>query len=186
MTASGRLGRLDARACRFARSLPHREPADKALAALSRATDHAAAWLVLGALGALADRPRRRAWLTAALTVASAEHASTILKRATARPRPDLAGLPPLAPTPSPLSLPSSHTACAVAAAMTFGELLPPAGLWGLAALTAASRPYLGVHYPSDVLAGAALGCAVGRLGRRALRAGAVSRPPARDPAAPR
>lgn len=184
MTASGRLGSLDTQACRLARSLPHSEPVDRALAVLSRATDHAAAWLVLGAVGALADRPRRRAWLAATLTVASAEHASTVLKRVTARPRPDLPGLPPLAPTPSPLSLPSSHTACAVAAALAFGELLPPGGLWGLAALTAASRPYLGVHYPSDVLAGAALGCAVGRLGRRAMRADPVTRPRVRGPAA--
>jgi decaprenylphosphoryl-5-phosphoribose phosphatase len=39
-------------------------------------------------------------------------------------------------------------------------------GLLGAAAAMALSRPYLGVHYPSDVAAGAALGTAIGSFGR--------------------
>ena len=38
---------------------------------------------------------------------------------------------------------------------------LAPA-VFGLAALMALTRPYLGMHYPSDVLAGALLGTAFG------------------------
>ena len=36
--------------------------------------------------------------------------------------------------------------------------------LFALAALIAIGRPYLGMHYPSDVLAGAVLGVALGLL----------------------
>ena len=42
---------------------------------------------------------------------------------------------------------------------------LPPAPLYALAGAMALSRPYLGVHYPSDIVAGALLGDAVARLG---------------------
>jgi undecaprenyl-diphosphatase len=35
---------------------------------------------------------------------------------------------------------------------------------YGLAAAVCVGRPYLGMHYPSDVLAGAVLGYAIGRL----------------------
>ena len=38
----------------------------------------------------------------------------------------------------------------------------PP--LYGLAAAICLTRPYLGMHYPSDVLGGAAIGLAIGRL----------------------
>ncbi len=41
------------------------------------------------------------------------------------------------------------------------GSRLP---LYGLAGAICLTRPYLGMHYPSDVLGGAALGLAIGRL----------------------
>jgi membrane-associated phospholipid phosphatase len=50
------------------------------------------------------------------------------------------------------------------AAARVLSEALPPAPLYAAATTMAATRPYLGVHYPSDVLAGAALGEAAARL----------------------
>jgi undecaprenyl-diphosphatase len=57
------------------------------------------------------------------------------------------------------MSFPSSHTAAAVSAVYAFGdELIPKGLLWPLALITGFSRLYLGVHFPSDVAAGAALG----------------------------
>ena len=61
---------------------------------------------------------------------------------------------------PASTSFPSGHSAAAFAFATGVGYVLPAAGfpLRGLAALVAYSRVHTGVHYPSDVLAGALLG----------------------------
>ena len=81
------------------------------------------------------------------------------MKRAFPRQRPQLDDLPALAPTPSPMSFPSSHTAAAVVAVYAFGDELIPKGLvCPIALITGFSRLYLGVHFPSDVAAGVALG----------------------------
>ena len=58
-------------------------------AGMSLFGEHAAGWLALGLLGALADRPRRRDWLTATAGVAAAHGASIAVKRVVRRPRPD-------------------------------------------------------------------------------------------------
>ena len=68
--------------------------------------------------------------------------------------------------TPTGLSFPSSHAASSFAAARAFGALVPGAPLRVAAVAMGLSRLYLGVHYPSDVAAGALLGTAVGSLGR--------------------
>jgi len=81
------------------------------------------------------------------------------------RPRPVLEGLPPLGGAPSSLSFPSAHatSSFAVATAMT---RVDPAGAiaFALAVALSLGRPYLGMHYPSDVLAGALLGVALGLI----------------------
>jgi membrane-associated phospholipid phosphatase len=172
VTVLDTLLRFDGTACRWVRSLPHNTTLDRGLAASSRATDHAAGWVELGLAGAVVDRSRRGRWLVATAAVVAADRAGVAVKQLVRRPRPVLAGLPPLATAPSPLSFPSTHTASAVAAAMTFGTLGGRSLLRVTAAVTAASRPYLGVHYPSDVIAGALLGGVVGNIGRRAMRRG--------------
>jgi undecaprenyl-diphosphatase len=68
--------------------------------------------------------------------------------------------------TPTGLSFPSSHSTSSFAAAQAFGRLVPRTPLLGAAAVMAFSRLYLGVHYPSDVAAGAALGTVIGSLAR--------------------
>jgi undecaprenyl-diphosphatase len=72
----------------------------------------------------------------------------------------------PLTRTHSDLSYPSAHAATSVAGASRLAETLPAAPLWILAAALAGSRVYLRVHYPTDTVAGAALGGAVATLTR--------------------
>lgn len=160
-----RLVALDRRVVAWARGLPHPRPADVALIALSRATDHSAGWFAVGLLGAAADSGRRGRWLQATARIAAAESGVRMIKRAVPRRRPDLGGLPPLAPTTSPRSFPSSHTAAAVAAVAAFDGLLPRGLLRAVAGATAFSRLYLGLHYPSDVIAGGVLGRLLGVRG---------------------
>lgn len=80
------------------------------------------------------------------------------------RRRPELPGLAPLTPTVSSLSFPSAHATTSFAAARAYAGLAPSSALYGAAIAFALSRPYLGVHYPSDVLAGAILGSAIAEL----------------------
>ena len=89
------------------------------------------------------------------------------LKGLVRRPRPQLDSLPQLTHTMSQLSFPSAHSTTSFAAARAYRGLLPAPLLYGLAGSLALSRLYLGVHYPTDVLAGAALGTAVGEAGTR-------------------
>ena len=74
-----------------------------------------------------------------------------------------LEGLPPLGGAPSSLSFPSAHATSSFAVATAMTRVEPIAALaFILAAALALGRPYLGMHYPSDVLAGAILGVALG------------------------
>ena len=86
--------------------------------------EHAAGWLALGLLGALADRPRRRDWLTATAGVAAAHGASIAVKRVVRRPRPTHPRVQVLVGTPSRLSFPSAHATSTTAAAVLYGGLL--------------------------------------------------------------
>lgn len=158
---------LDTAGVHWARSLPHPRPAQRPLVGLSRATDHSDVWLVIALAGALLDRTQGARWLNAGSRIALVELSSRAIKRALPRTRPRLPGLPPLAPTPSPMSFPSSHTAAAVAAVAAFRGLLPAWLLRVMAGTTAFSRLYLGVHFPSDVIAGAALGRALSSFGAK-------------------
>jgi undecaprenyl-diphosphatase len=78
------------------------------------------------------------------------------------RRRPELPELPPLTPTISRYSFPSAHATTSFAAARVFGRLMSAGPLYAVALAFALSRPYLGVHYPGDVIAGAVVGTAVG------------------------
>jgi undecaprenyl-diphosphatase len=80
------------------------------------------------------------------------------------RPRPNLPDLPPLVKTMSNRSYPSAHATTCGAAVIALDPFLPSAALRSAAVTLALTRPYLGVHFPSDSLAGFALGAAVAEL----------------------
>jgi len=128
--------------------------------------EHAAIWLVLGAGGALVDAPRRSGWLRAVRAVAIAYVLNTLLKLVVRRHRPRLEQLPALISTPTSLSFPSAHASSSFAAARAYSALMPGTPLYVVAIAMALSRVYLGVHYPSDIAAGALLGTVVGSGGR--------------------
>jgi membrane-associated phospholipid phosphatase len=140
--------------------------AEGAVKRFSLLGEHAAVWLALGGLGIALDAARRPRWRRAVAAVAVAYVANTALKVLVRRRRPQVAGLPPLTGTPTGLSFPSAHATSSFAAARAYSALVPAGPLYALAVGLALSRLYLGVHYPSDSLAGAALGTVIGSLAR--------------------
>jgi membrane-associated phospholipid phosphatase len=138
--------------------------------AMSLFGEHAAGWLAIGAVGALADRKRRGEWVTAAAGVAAAHAASIAVKRVVRRPRPKDPEIQVLVGTPSQLSFPSSHATSTTAAAVLYGGLTGKKLTPALVPPMMVSRLVLGVHYPSDVVAGSALGGAVALACRRVIR----------------
>ncbi|HUA05970.1 MAG TPA: phosphatase PAP2 family protein [Solirubrobacteraceae bacterium] len=150
----------------FARTHGHNPQRDRLVTAYSRAGEHAACWLALGLIGAaVSGRPEpRRRWLRGVEIVASSYGINQAIKFAVRRRRPEVDGLPPLSPVVTKLSFPSAHATTSFAAARAYRHLAPAWALYLAAGAFAVSRPYLGVHYPSDVVAGAALGTAVADL----------------------
>jgi decaprenylphosphoryl-5-phosphoribose phosphatase len=131
---------------------------------LSHVGEHALAWTALGLLGAVLDPGQRRPWLRATATVVGAHGVSIVVKRVVRRHRPADPRIHVLVATPSDWSFPSSHAASTTAAAVAYSRLLRRR--WPLFSVPVmmTSRVILGVHYPSDVLAGALFGAVMGRL----------------------
>ncbi|AZM55013.1 phosphatase PAP2 family protein [Streptomyces sp. WAC 01529] len=140
----------------------------RAARALSWSGEHGALWIAAGLVGAAADRERRGAWLRGTALTAAAHLASMGVKRIVRRPRPaGRAGAEPLVRTAGRHSFPSSHATSAAAATVAYGALRPAGArlVPPLAAAMCVSRMVVGVHYPSDVAAGAALGALTARVG---------------------
>jgi undecaprenyl-diphosphatase len=99
-------------------------------------------------------------WIAVAASWTVAEGAKYLFNRA--RPFIWDSEIAPLIKTPSSSSFPSGHSATAAAGALTLSFLYPPfaPALVAAGLLVVASRVYLGVHFPIDVLAGVAMGTA--------------------------
>jgi membrane-associated phospholipid phosphatase len=157
---------LDRRLLLLARTRGHTPAAERVVSAYSRLGEHGGGWLVLGLAGALLshDRERQQRWLRGVRIVAGSYAGNQVLKFVIRRRRPELPDLPPLTSTVSTLSFPSAHATTSFAAARAYTGVAPAVPLYLAAILFGLSRPYLGVHYPSDVLAGAVLGTAIAQV----------------------
>lgn len=155
---------LDLALLRLLRTRGHGPWLERCVLAFTRAGEHGLLWQAVSALGAALDARRRPVYLRAMRVVALAYLANIGLKYVVRRPRPALAGLPALSSTVTSLSYPSAHSTTSFAAARVLSRGLPAPPLYACATLMALSRPYAGVHYPSDVAAGALLGTAMAEL----------------------
>ncbi|MFZ0835149.1 MAG: phosphatase PAP2 family protein [Mycobacterium sp.] len=131
---------------------------------LSHFGEHSAGWLAVSAVGALAQPDNRRQWLLAGAGAFTAHATAVAIKRVVRRPRPSDPAVEVNVGTPSALSFPSAHATSSTTAAVLMAPLtglplpllvVPPMAL---------SRLVLGVHYPSDVLTGVAVGVVIARM----------------------
>ena len=134
--------------------------------------DGGAFWIALTLI--LVALPRtRRLGLTCAIALAVGSlFTDVILKHWIARTRPYevFAGLERLIEAQKDFSFPSGHTTCSLACSWTLFRRAPrrlgvPALI--LAAAISLSRLYVGVHYPTDILGGAAVGLGSSALALR-------------------
>jgi undecaprenyl-diphosphatase len=122
-------------------------------------------WLVIAAAISGFSWSRPWLWTRVAVAIIVAESVSAALKQWIGRDRPPLSNPDPepLVDLPATHSFPSGHAtvsfACATVLALAVPRLRVP--LYALATLISLSRVYVGVHYPLDVLAGAALGVGI-------------------------
>jgi membrane-associated phospholipid phosphatase len=145
---------VDRALLRLLRTRGHAPAVERVVRLYALAGENGALWFGLAVL----TRNKRAARVLLATLIAN-----TAIKELVRRPRPGLGpDLPPLAPTIYGRSYPSAHAATSFAGAAALP--LPSLPLYAAAGAMALTRPYLGVHYPSDVVAGALLGRAVERL----------------------
>lgn len=121
---------------------------------------------MLGLAASIALRAEGRRWVPVALAAPVADGGAKLLKKFTHRGRPGLARFE----RKGRESFPSSHVAGHAAVLAALWCLAPRTKTWraalivgtGLTATIGAERICAGRHWPSDVLAGAALGIGVG------------------------
>jgi membrane-associated phospholipid phosphatase len=147
------------------RSRGHSPGVEAAAQALGKAANNALVWVILNVVLAVIDSGRWESWLICALLGPVAIALNYGLKLLVKRPRPVLEGLPPLGGAPSSLSFPSAHALSSFAVAVAMFRVDPAtAGALVIALAISLGRPYLGMHYPSDVVVGALLGIVLGLI----------------------
>ena len=161
------LAALDLRLLRLLRTRGHSPPVEAAAIHLARSGENGLLWYVIALVelrsGAVGGRD---AYFRALKIVLATLVANTVVKQTVRRARPVLEEeLPALTPVLSGRSYPSAHSSTSFAGARALSAAgMPAAPLYAVAVAMALSRPYLGVHYPSDIVAGAALGDAMARF----------------------
>lgn len=120
-------------------------------------------WIVATIALLIPKKTRKAGFMSAVALLGSLLINNYLIKNLVQRPRPfvTFTDLQILIPTPSEFSFPSGHTSSSFAAAAVFFRHLPkklgiPSVI--LASLVGFSRMYVGVHYPTDVIAGAIVG----------------------------
>lgn len=136
---------------------------------LSRIADNGLIWIVIAVLLLLFSSTRKVGFTVGLSLLSNLLVMNLILKNLVARVRPYEAidSLTRLVPAERSFSFPSGHAGHAFAAAVVLYCMLPkkygiPALV--LAGLISVSRMYVGVHYPTDVLAGAVIGTGIALL----------------------
>jgi undecaprenyl-diphosphatase len=148
---------------------------DQVAYALGAACDHSLLWHAISAArGAKAGSWRPVVRLSGALAVESAL-TNGVVKSVFRRVRPDRTAEVVEGPMPFGMripittSFPSGHAGSAFCAATILADETESFAWYALATVVAASRVYVRMHHATDVLAGAALGCLIGRAVRVAL-----------------
>jgi undecaprenyl-diphosphatase len=160
------LAALDLKLLRLLRTRGHWPPFERVVRLYAMAGENGLLWHGIAAGGIVLDRERSPAYKRAMWVTLLTLIANGTVKRLVRRARPVLEKeLPALVPTLSGRSYPSAHSSTSFAGARALAAAgLPALPLRAVAIAMALSRPYLGVHYPTDVLAGALLGDSVARF----------------------
>ena len=146
----------------------------QAAVTLSHVGEHALGWMVIAAAGMVVDPARRGRWAMVGVGSFGAHATSVVVKRVVRRRRPDHPSVAVGVGTPSKLSFPSSHATSTTAFALLAGAVTGVPVAPALVPVMLASRLVLGVHYPSDVVAGAAVGAGCAALTRAVWPSDAV------------
>ena len=135
----------------------------------TRLSDHGELWIGLCIIALCSRKTRKAGALGLVALLLGHVVTSEILKNLIQRPRPffDVAGLATVIEPPDSTSFPSGHSCASFAAAGTLIAVLHRKHDWPkwgsvvlavMAALMALSRIYVGVHYPTDIIAGSLVG----------------------------
>ncbi len=127
-------------------------------------------WILITLLLFLSKKTRKVGWMSFSALLITLFLNNILIKNIVARPRPYyvIEALVPLIKKPREFSFPSGHAGSSFASACILFRKLPKKyGIWALvlATLISISRIYVGVHYPTDILAGMVTGIAYSFLG---------------------